>query len=67
MHHPLTGGGMTVALYDFVLLAPMPDLADRHAVAEVLLARKPLAASSASPLWCRRRYVVILFARFWCH
>ncbi|KAH8996182.1 squalene epoxidase [Lactarius hatsudake] len=45
MRHPLTGGGMTVALSDVVLLAPMlaavPDLADWHAVAE----RKPLAAT----------------------
>ncbi|KAH9074782.1 squalene epoxidase-domain-containing protein [Lactarius deliciosus] len=53
MRHPLTGGGMTVALSDVVLLAPMlvavPDLADWHAVAEVLhrwhWARKPLAAT----------------------
>ena len=53
MRHPLTGGGMTVALSDVVLLAPMlaavPDLADWHAVAEVLhrwhWARKPLSAT----------------------
>ena len=53
MRHPLTGGGMTVAFSDVVLLAPMlaavPDLADWHAVAEVLhrwhWARKPLAAT----------------------
>lgn len=53
MRHPLTGGGMTVALSDVVLLAPMladvPDLADWHAVVEVLhrwhWARKPLAAT----------------------
>ena len=53
MRHPLTGGGMTVALSDVVLLAPMlvavPDLADWHAVTEVLhrwhWARKPLAAT----------------------
>lgn len=53
MRHPLTGGGMTVALSDVVLLAPMlvavPDLADWHSVTEVLhrwhWARKPLAAT----------------------
>lgn len=53
MRHPLTGGGMTVALSDVVLLAPMlaavPDLADWHIITEVLhrwhWARKPLAAT----------------------
>ena len=53
MRHPLTGGGMTVALSDVVLLAPMlaaePDLADWHALTDVLhrwhWARKPLAAT----------------------
>ena len=53
MRHPLTGGGMTVALADVVLLAPMlaaePDLADWHALTDVLhrwhWARKPLAAT----------------------
>lgn len=53
MRHPLTGGGMTVALADVVLLAPMiaaePDLTDWYALTEVLhrwhWARKPLAAT----------------------
>ncbi|KAI0272615.1 squalene epoxidase-domain-containing protein [Gloeopeniophorella convolvens] len=53
MRHPLTGGGMTVALADVALLAPLlaaaPDLADAHALAELLhrwhWARKPLAAT----------------------
>jgi squalene monooxygenase len=53
MRHPLTGGGMTVALADVVLLAPMiaaePDLADWHALTDVLhrwhWARKPLAST----------------------
>ena len=53
MRHPLTGGGMTVALSDVVLLAPMIaaelDLTDWHAITEVLhrwhWARKPLAAT----------------------
>jgi len=53
MRHPLTGGGMTVALADVVLLAPMiaaqPDLADWRAITDVLhrwhWARKPLAAT----------------------
>ncbi|KAH9972758.1 squalene epoxidase-domain-containing protein [Lactifluus volemus] len=53
MRHPLTGGGMTVALSDVVLLAPMivaePDLADWHAITNLLhrwhWARKPLAAT----------------------
>jgi squalene monooxygenase len=40
MRHPLTGGGMTVALADVVLLAPMlaaqPDLADWYALTDVL-------------------------------
>ncbi|KAH9962575.1 squalene epoxidase [Russula dissimulans] len=53
MRHPLTGGGMTVALTDVVLLAPMiaaePDLADWRAMTDVLhrwhWARKPLAAT----------------------
>jgi squalene monooxygenase len=53
MRHPLTGGGMTVALADVVLLAPMiaaePDLTDWHALTDVLhrwhWARKPLAST----------------------
>jgi len=53
MRHPLTGGGMTVALSDVVLLAPMiaaePDLTDWHALTDVLhrwhWARKPLAST----------------------
>jgi squalene monooxygenase len=53
MRHPLTGGGMTVALSDVVLLAPMIaaelDLTDWHALTDVLhrwhWARKPLAAT----------------------
>ena len=53
MRHPLTGGGMTVALSDVVLLAPMiaaePDLADWHALTDVLhrwhWARKPFAST----------------------
>jgi squalene monooxygenase len=53
MRHPLTGGGMTVAFSDIVLLAPMIadelDLTDWHALTEVLhrwhWARKPLAAT----------------------
>jgi squalene monooxygenase len=40
MRHPLTGGGMTVADADTVLLAPMiaaePNLVDWHALTEVL-------------------------------
>jgi hypothetical protein len=39
MHHPLTGGGMTVALGHVVLFAPMiaaePDLADGHALMDM--------------------------------
>jgi squalene monooxygenase len=53
MRHPLTGGGMTVAFSDVVLLAPMIaaelDLTDWHALTEILhrwhWARKPLAAT----------------------
>jgi len=53
MRHPLTGGGMTVAFADVVLLAPMiaaePNLADWHALTDVLhrwhWARKPLAST----------------------
>jgi len=53
MRHPLTGGGMTVALADVVLLAPMIaaelDLTNWHALTDVLhrwhWARKPLAAT----------------------
>jgi squalene monooxygenase len=53
MRHPLTGGGMTVAFSDVVLLAPMIaaelDLTDWHALTDVLhrwhWARKPLAAT----------------------
>jgi squalene monooxygenase len=53
MRHPLTGGGMTVALADVVLLAPMiaaePDLTDWHALTDLLhrwhWARKPLAST----------------------
>ncbi len=53
MRHPLTGGGMTVALSDVVFLAPRiaaePDLADWDALTDVLhrwhWARKPLAAT----------------------
>ncbi|KAI9509710.1 squalene epoxidase-domain-containing protein [Russula earlei] len=53
MRHPLTGGGMTVALADVMLIAPMiaaePDLADWHTLTDVLhrwhWARKPLAAT----------------------
>ena len=53
MRHPLTGGGMTVALSDVVLLAPMiaaePNLTDWHALTDVLhrwhWARKPLAST----------------------
>ena len=53
MRHPLTGGGMTVALSDVVLLAPMiaaePNLTDWHALTDILhrwhWARKPLAST----------------------
>jgi len=40
MRHPLTGGGMTVAFSDVVLitrlLEPLDDLSDRHAVSQAL-------------------------------
>ncbi|KAF7985796.1 hypothetical protein HWV62_433 [Athelia sp. TMB] len=53
MRHPLTGGGMTVALNDVVLLtaalAGVPDMSDWHAVSDVLhewhWARKPLSST----------------------
>ncbi|KAJ7770935.1 squalene epoxidase-domain-containing protein [Mycena maculata] len=53
MRHPLTGGGMTVALSDIVLLrshlASVPDLSDWRAVSRVLNQwcrdRKPLAST----------------------
>jgi squalene monooxygenase len=53
MRHPLTGGGMTVALNDVVILsrmlADLPDFSDWHAVSGVLhrwhWARKPLAST----------------------
>ena len=53
MRHPLTGGGMTVALSDAALLADMlqqlPDFADQLATANRTAAfytkRKPLSAT----------------------
>jgi squalene monooxygenase len=53
MRHPFTGGGMTVALSDVVLLVPMIatelNFTDWHVLTEVLhrwhWARKPLAAT----------------------
>ncbi|KAF8075287.1 squalene epoxidase-domain-containing protein [Lyophyllum atratum] len=53
MRHPLTGGGMTVALNDVVMLRTMlgsiPDLADSSAVKRVLhqwhWSRKPLSST----------------------
>eukprot|EP00803_Ostreobium_quekettii_P006586 evm.model.scf_4173.1 EVM.evm.TU.scf_4173.1 scf_4173:1970-8011(-) len=53
MRHPLTGGGMTVALSDCRLLSdmlqPFPDFTDSVKVAErtseLLLARKPVSAT----------------------
>ena len=53
MRHPLTGGGMTVALADCTLLnsllSPLPDLADTYRTTRSTLsfhlARKPLSAT----------------------
>lgn len=53
MRHPLTGGGMTVALSDTQLLAemlqPLPDFADQMRTASTTASfytkRKPLAAT----------------------
>ena len=53
MRHPLTGGGMTVALSDTQLLSymlqPLPDFADQMVTADATAAfytkRKPLAAT----------------------
>lgn len=53
MRHPLTGGGMTVALSDTALLAemlqPLPDFADQMQTASTTASfytrRKPLAAT----------------------
>ena len=53
MRHPLTGGGMTVALADCSLLnsllQPIPDLADTLATTRSIqrfhLARKPLSST----------------------
>jgi 2-polyprenyl-6-methoxyphenol hydroxylase-like FAD-dependent oxidoreductase len=53
MRHPLTGGGMTVALSDVGLLAdmlrPLPSLSDRRATgeraADFYVRRKPVCAT----------------------
>ncbi|KAF8526855.1 squalene epoxidase-domain-containing protein [Hysterangium stoloniferum] len=53
MRHPLTGGGMTVALNDVVVLAPLilscPDISDPNQLSKLLerwhWSRKPLAST----------------------